>query len=390
MNQRKSFTAMIKAISESKFKLLLSSGDATHPVYLSDGLVVRDSVSDTTTSSFVYEVPGGATTSFVVAVTPFSTGDPTLWIISGEDEIHVSDKAGADYITIDHAAKPRNTNYEIFVYANGSSTFTVVASPATKTAPTMLLGGYPQTDFLKANQQRHYVLEVPAGNEDVIISVTPITGDPNLFVNPPGKGFYDGSHDATWSSTKEDGIELVMVSTSAPDFVANGGRYFITVQSSVDSEYVVSAFSANTVVTIREGVPFVDMVSEKGYHYYRFFNDKPDKPVQFDVSPMSGDPDIYITCTVKTTGNDDGYPSRKAGHSAFSSAVKDNISRFPTIPWFCLCLTQLYLRVVGFDASRWRAKTRCRSSPTIRRLAPRAASTTSRCTATTPPATRST
>jgi hypothetical protein len=251
----------------------------------------------------------------------------------------------------------------------------------------MLLGGYPQTDFLKANQQRHYVLEVPAGNEDVIISVTPITGDPNLFVNPPGKGFYDGTHDATWASTKEDGLELIMISTSAPDFVADGGRYFITVHSSVDSEYVVSAFSANTVVTIREGVPFVDMVSEKGYHYYRFFNDKPDKAVQFDVSPMSGDPDIYIACRVKTTGNDDGYPSRKAGHFAFSSAVKGNIS-CPGLLDFDF-LTFVTSRGLLF-LPRWRARTRCRSSPTTRRPAQRAVSTILRCMATTPPATHST
>ena len=216
------------------------------------GLVLRDAVSESDTSMFAYVVPANVAKSFTVAVTPFSFGDPTLYIMAGSgDEIHVAETAGADYIVIDHAATPQAKTYQIFVYANGSSTFTVVASPATTAAPTVLLGGYAQDDFVKEGQYRHYVLEVPAGNEDVIISVTPLTGNPNLYVNPQSAGFYDGTTDAVWSSAKAHGSDLLLISSSSPNFISTGGKYYVTVFSVGDSEFTVTGFSANTVVTIR-------------------------------------------------------------------------------------------------------------------------------------------
>lgn len=214
--------------------------------------------------------------------------------------------------------------------------FTVLVSyDDTLNSPVTVLQGVPQSDrIVTAGTERYYQLLVPPGNlEAITISVIPITitGDPDLFINSPSRGdFYhrtrlsSGSPDpaATWSSAHPSGIpDTITINPSDPNHAANGGIYYITVFGFQDAEFTLRGSSASTVVLLQEGASVQGSVNYGSYQYYRFIDSQPDLDTEFDLSPSTGDADLYISCRVNPTTDDSGTPSRTQGHYNYSSVL---------------------------------------------------------------------
>lgn len=99
----------------------------------------------------------------------------------------------------------------------------------------------------------------------------------------------------------------------------------------------------------------IDILSSKSYHYYRFVDKNPLEDIIFDVNPFSGDPDLLVSCSVKPTGDDSGYPSRIFSHFNFSSvrSGEDSILIDKSQRLSKVCPNGIYyLAIFAFSATR--------------------------------------
>jgi hypothetical protein len=229
-----------------------------------------------------------------------------------------------------------------------------IRSPPPSLSPTLSLSPRQTT----VGQSHYYVFSVPA---DVTGSITftleSLEGDCDLYVNPSTKGFYHRGETALypnedypiWASQRPGSMrDSVTVRADDAFYVENGGQYFISVYSFASisetesetesvAEYTLRVRFEDSVLTLSEDMPLVEYVERETYNYYRFTDfslslspspsdtdtqrERETESLIFDVQPMSGDADMYISCRIKATGDQTGYPSALLGHYNFSSAL---------------------------------------------------------------------
>eukprot|EP00598_Pedospumella_elongata_P002386 CAMPEP_0184975878 /NCGR_PEP_ID=MMETSP1098-20130426/6959_1 /TAXON_ID=89044 /ORGANISM="Spumella elongata, Strain CCAP 955/1" /LENGTH=2755 /DNA_ID=CAMNT_0027498653 /DNA_START=79 /DNA_END=8346 /DNA_ORIENTATION=+ len=223
-------------------------------------------------------------------------------------------------------------------------TGTPAQDPPVIGAPThtlVLLNGQPQRDRVGQQDERYYVFYVPAGVTGAItISVDPIQGDSDLYVNPSARGiFHHEGNDPfpVWTSMRSNGMDSVTIQSSDRNAVINGGAYYITVFGYDAAEFMVRVTVENTATALVEGYTIQDAVPARTYKYYSFHDTDPTASVYFDLLPTSGDADLFIGCTFVPTGTDAGYPSQLTQHNSFASTMylEDTIVVSPADPKSC-------------------------------------------------------
>lgn len=324
-NAAKTVNVLLVAISPAKFRIMAFLTSTS--IQLDLGIPQTAVASRNIPYSFVFSPK--TVTKINIALTPVNRGDPNMVITGpsvngGEARSWISNSIGADYILLEPLPGEINKNFVVQITASNSSIFTLLASESTEFLPATILGGFPFDDIVAATNNLYYILHVPPGVFDVIIMVTPVFGDADLFVNTKHQGFFTPDPDhpgarASWQSELSYGTDTVLIQKSDKNFILSGGEYYITVHGIRESRFIIRGFSAGTVVTLAEGSAIHDTISSRTYHYYRFIDTHSSEDLIFDVSPSSGDPDIFVGCRLNPAGNDTGFPSRKFHHYNFSS-----------------------------------------------------------------------
>ena len=150
-----------------------------------------------------------------------------------------------------------------------------------------------------------------------------------------------------------------------PRYIESGGKYYVTVHgfSEGSNEFSVTGSFGDTPVYLKEGVPLTETLMNGNYRYYKFYDTSPRTDLLFDVAPLTGDPDLYISCRLRISGDDEGYPSQKDGHFNHSSVMmyEDAIRviKDPTSASYTTTCNKVergggvmyYLAVFAFDSS---------------------------------------
>mmetsp|Transcript_3149 Transcript_3149/g.4876 ORF Transcript_3149/g.4876 Transcript_3149/m.4876 type:complete len:2519 (-) Transcript_3149:278-7834(-) len=350
---------LIRATTSAMFRVIATTS-STH-TSLKPGAPQVDTIR--ASGQNMYKFTALSTASMYVVVTPYVSGDPDLLVtgprINGNARTWESSEEGADSVMIIPTDAEVGGTFTVTVTATNSSLYMILASESTTTHPSSLLGGFPLEDYAEAGTNLYYTLQVPAGHADVLAMVTPVYGDADIFVNTAAKGFYTQSEDgssqpATWDSQHSFGTDSVIIDHTHSAYQADGGEYYITVYARKACRFVVRGFSAATVVTLSEGSPIIDTVSAGSYHYYRFLDNTPSQDVVFDVSPLSGDPDLLVGCQVDPTGDDSGYPSKAYQHHNYSSVRSGEDGLLVRQSDTHACRNGVYyLAVYAFTASRF-------------------------------------
>lgn len=296
-----------------------------------------------------------------IVITPFIDGDPNIHITGPGNPPRewTSEDVGSDSVLITPSATEIGNTFTVRVPSANVSFFTIIVSESTTTSPTVLLGGFPLEAEIAANMELFYTLQVPPGLADVVLLLSPVYGDADIFVNTQIKGFYhydatEATPSSTWSSQLSYGTDSIVIGNTDPSFLSHGGQYFITVHADRASKFVLRGYSAETVITLTEGSPIIDTVSAKSYHYYRFVNGDPSRDLIFDVSPLTGDPDLLVGCHIDSTGDDSGYPSRLYHHFNYSSLRGGEDTLLVRSSDSSACPSNIYyLAVYAFSNSRF-------------------------------------
>ena len=253
----------------------------------------------------------------VVTLQPYS-GDPDLYIGTTTPLILVNDPTTYSRSSInsegstDELSYPWNgtmscnptlqpngvCNYYIAVFGEApSNRYSLVAH--TGNVNVLLANGNPFEHSLRINQSEYYTFAnlhwfIPGAT--VVIMITPIQGDPSLYVSGTQGITRPNATHADYRSNAAGGDMIVIRNATAP-------AYFIGVRS-VDGQparYTILAMSYDPTSLNLNPVALANGRSVPGFadyneyrHYYYTLRDTTVKKLTFFVEKKLGDPDLYI------------------------------------------------------------------------------------------------
>jgi hypothetical protein len=185
-----------------------------------------------------------------------------------------------------------------FSVANQSTYYSIVAS--TTQGVVTLQDGVPFTDWTPARQYEYFQINVPVAPAALLVSVTPLTGDPDLYMSaiytrPNATAF-------TWRSLYFGADAISVDSTLDNKFVT--GTYYISVYAFTEASFTITASvllpNASDTQRIRliNGQPQAGLLDRAGIRYYTFYvaptGASMHRQLALGLTPRYGDPDMYI------------------------------------------------------------------------------------------------
>jgi hypothetical protein len=263
---------LIKSLSKCQFRVLPAIGSTSIPLTIGlpqiDFLDSSSSPTSVHTNNYTFQLHNLAKVS--LHITPFIESDPNLLLIGpaihGESQIWSSSKLGSDSILFIPSSEELGGVFTLQVTSTNASYYTLVLIDETQPllpsspSPTHLLSGFEIQQSTETGSEYHYSLHVPADlNTDIVVIVTPLYGDVDLFVNPQQDGFYltnftsPESNPAKWSSELSFGPDSIVINHQDPGYLITGGEYYITVRAVSNCQFVLRGYSADTIITLTEG-----------------------------------------------------------------------------------------------------------------------------------------
>lgn len=239
-------------------------------------------------------------------------GDPDLFISTTFQHPNAknftwgsqSDKG--DSITIPHTDTDvcYDCTYYIGVVAYSNTTFTIIASYADTIA---LADGVPQSGYVQDGVFAYYTLQVLGGHEDVTVTLTSLSGMQSLFISTAGLPELDPDMPG-WYDPWFESVKQIKIDESDPQACKNTTcTYSIGVYGEVNGTFTVSATTKGAAIPLLDGVPAKESVQSGEWEYFSFLVTEAGLDLSIVVTPITGDPDIYISRgnqRPNTTSND--------------------------------------------------------------------------------------
>jgi len=287
---------------------------------------------------FYYTVDSVADIS--VSVTPFN-GDPDLYLAFGYEPntTHYQRRSlnwGEDHITVAHDdAIFQQTTLFLAVHAFVNTTFQIVltATPVGHNQTIDLVNGVPQSGSLPTRGKIYYRFTSPSTSKDVTITVTPTSGDPDLYVNANGQQPSTSSFQY-WSSST--GLDQVVVPASA----CQACTVDILVYGFSATYYTVMASLAATSMQLQDGVGVSGSLGLREYAYYSIYVEQQGQ-LSIDVLTLSGDPDLYVS-------RSNHFPNASSWEWRRTNFGSDHLVISPAAPGFYYIGIMAFLRNTSY------------------------------------------
>eukprot|EP01138_Halocafeteria_seosinensis_P006841 gb/GECG01006995.1/.p1 GENE.gb/GECG01006995.1/~~gb/GECG01006995.1/.p1 ORF type:complete len:1988 (+),score=202.50 gb/GECG01006995.1/:1-5964(+) len=237
---------------------------------------------------------------------------PTFWsaewksLSLGSDVIEIQTKFDKDSC--------RNKGGEDCSYwvgvASGTApaSFSIVVSTEADSSVTLLTDGQPVTDFANESLSNMYRFVMPALQENKVpsveFSITPQFGDPDLYVrlnNSKVSKKRDGYDYRSNSANGPEGIVVRYDDNVYPHACGNGKHCdaWLRVYGFSATKYSIVATLSSSAMRLEDGVAVSASVSKEKYQHYEFVVDDPTATLRVTVTPLSGDPDLFINAAIK-------------------------------------------------------------------------------------------
>lgn len=216
-----------------------------------------------------------------------------------------------------------------------------------------------------------------AGSPRLQITVTPIFGDPDIYISTTNTHPLAKGNETYWYGYQY-GSDTVVIDPFHTDPSGNAHEcvectYYISVYGSREAAYTLTASITHsqdsTIVHLTDGVPATGIVLALGWNYYVYYfnydNQMADRDLKVVLASLSGDADVYVNVgtSKKTSVNSSGYTSLPSlsnfdytsGDSGSGddvvvvSHLDDEYSAVCKAEGYCL----LRIGVFGFQESRY-------------------------------------
>jgi hypothetical protein len=337
----------------------VSAGGDQTALRLIDGRPERDYANVNEYEYYSFEVVTDHQ-DVVFILTPFS-GDPDLFVSRTNPHPNATDydwkkrSFGTDVIPIVYGSDPKGGPgvYYVSVFGFRNSSYTILAA-TNNDYPALLMPGIPQSGYVLQSQNDYYICFLPADMNSVLkIALTTISGDTDLYVNVgdnPAKPLLSNS---MYRSTQISGDDLVVIRHEDPAVAANclthstsGCEVLIDVEAYKESQYSITCSLAGDSVELISGKPVTSLVSRKAKDYYVLPVDALNT-LRITVTPISGDPDVYISTTHKHPND------TSATWKSDRNNVEDIIIPRNDVARYCAIPCKFYITVYGYSLSSY-------------------------------------
>ena len=241
-------------------------------------------------------------------------GDPHLFLsFDGKPTLehydYSSAQVGSDHIVVpkkDILKKKPKWVY-IGVYGHHRSDFTLLVHSKN---PVNLNAGVPQNGFVSNKQAELYFLEIPKLRDfNVTFDLQAVAGNPDMYVKLCNTNFLDCSFSKEELNNPENFDQVFFSSTSdtyervhIEHFKANCKNscvYLVAVRgnSTLESNFILTGYyNLTSEVVLVQGNPVRSSVDKDMPKFYRLsVSDNEVQNIVFELTPESGDPDIYVS-----------------------------------------------------------------------------------------------
>lgn len=257
-------------MTKAKFRVIPAQGQ--HPTPLTIGIPQID-LCEKSMGANNYTFQVNDRNKISVHLTPFIDSDPNIHIIGpfvkGNSRKWTSSKVGSDSIVIIPTQEELGGIFTIVVSSQNTSYYTLLVIDEAQTTvfppqpqhPTQILSGFQIQQQTETGSEYYYILHVPPDLvSDIVVTVSPLYGDVDLYVNRQQNGFYytnstsPQSNTAVWSSEQSFGPDSIVINHQDPNYLSTGGLYYITVRAISNSQFILRGYSADTIITLTEGI----------------------------------------------------------------------------------------------------------------------------------------
>jgi hypothetical protein len=277
-------------------KYSITATSSVHSTRLQNGVAHKGWVDTGKYQYYTFDVRGDEVdVSFVV--TPI-TGDPDIYVSAvspkptKDNKQWFSQRSGGDAVHIEYADDNFvRGRYHIAVYAYHNSTYTILAdvldiSQAVYNHTVVLRSGMAQMGFAKAGVDHFYEFSTSNGGfEDTTVTVTPVFGDPDLYVDYRWWNKEKGS--AKYKSLRWGRDALTTKE-------CRGCVYLIMVSAASETLFSIVATTKSEALQLVPGVSSYEAVNENEMEYFKIRVDRPNVDLVLSLVSFSGDADMYI------------------------------------------------------------------------------------------------
>ena len=336
------FTILVWALQDTSFDIVATTQGS--PQELRSGQVVYGFSFPNSYQYFSFRVNDPR--SNVTIILTSTDGDPNLYVSftdshpttmvndlraeSSESEVLYFDWTSAIIRT--NRAGDMTGTYYMAVYGRTAAIWNIRVKVIDASNPAggfQLQNGQPIQSSLFHTNYDYYWFTITAADwpNNVVITMQPYSGDPDLYVGTTTALIKSGDN-TTWSRASEnsegntDEITFLWNGTNTcnPTTQPSGVcTYYIAVygwHESLINSYSLVAHTGNVNVLLANGNPFEHTLRINQSEYYSFANLHPGGTVVIMITPIQGDPSLYVSYRVNNTrpnATSADYRSNSAG-----------------------------------------------------------------------------
>ena len=286
----------VVGLENTEYSLVLSSGQeivlGSQPI---SGLVHEEEII-----RYKYSLP--ESTYLKIKLSVFS-GDCDLYIKVGAP-------AGVnsfDWAYTDHGSKIAELSreaqmehpgsyYSIAVYGKKPSAYLLIVTNSNSDSIAMV-PGLPYIGMVRHKEFEYFTITI-SPQQELQIHLSAATGNPDIYAKQCNSSciFTEAEvlapANGTLYSNNTYGLEELSISAA--------GNYTIGIYgaSAESSDYSIVGIVDNTEILLMAGKPHTGMIAESGYRYYKYHLSRVSaSEVYFIVTPISGNPDLYVSQT---------------------------------------------------------------------------------------------
>jgi len=303
--------------ANASFSIIATYGNSSL-ISLQDGVPQSGRVAKGSSAYYTFHSNGlNATDDIVFTLTPYS-GSGFLYLsrlhkpqYGNHSSYEWFSTGGASQTIVVHSNDAQfttgpsfsdSTTWSIMVYGRADCEFTITAASSQTNIPSYLIDGWPSQQVVTAGEYAYFMFDVYDSTANISISVTPINGNPNIYVATNTTHPAKDAGDFTWKSDLF-GADAVNIYPNDGNFVV--GTYYIAVYAAPgwfggnNATFFITASSSYKNFILSDGQPQFHMMDvQRGrsrYDYYRFWVGSGHRNVSISVTARAGqDPDLYV------------------------------------------------------------------------------------------------
>lgn len=268
----------------------------TKEIVLLEGVPISNHLD--TGRQAIYQFTAGKDKGDTLTITLSKTsGKADLYVVIGKDQEPTSDNSelvevtwegNIQYKTLQYTS---NTLFRIAVMAEKDTDYTLLAQSLKSTA-TMIQAGTPISGEVSVGDFNYYYIKVLSPNDSIIISLTMLTGDGDIYVKAGG---LPSLLTYNFSSVHNGNENLVITKVDRDKIGSPTGNYYIGIFGYMHSVYTLTVTTSNSsFVQVQPGVPQSGSVNQSMFSYFYLEAPQVNTNVTITLSAASGNPDLFV------------------------------------------------------------------------------------------------